>query len=73
MLSALCIVQNPTLPSKTTSGDEVYRGRPRRPVVLVGHSYGGAVVTEAGTHDSLPARVCMAGFAPDKGESVNTR
>jgi pimeloyl-ACP methyl ester carboxylesterase len=43
-----------------------------RPVVLVGHSYGGAVITEAGTHDKVAALVYIAAFAPDKGESVNT-
>jgi pimeloyl-ACP methyl ester carboxylesterase len=42
------------------------------PVVLVGHSYGGAVITEAGTHDKVDALVYIAAFAPDKGESVNT-
>ena len=42
------------------------------PVVLVGHSYGGAVITEAGTHDKVAALVYIAAFAPDKGESVNT-
>jgi pimeloyl-ACP methyl ester carboxylesterase len=42
------------------------------PVVLVGHSYGGAVITEAGTHEKVAALVYIAAFAPDKGESVNT-
>jgi pimeloyl-ACP methyl ester carboxylesterase len=42
------------------------------PVILVGHSYGGAVVTEAGTDDRVVAVVYIAAFAPDKGESVNT-
>ena len=42
------------------------------PVVLVGHSYGGAVITEAGTHDQVAALVYIAAFAPDKGESVNS-
>lgn len=42
------------------------------PVVLVGHSYGGAVVTEAGNHDSVAALVYVTAFAPDQGESVNT-
>src|SRR5438128_5914637 len=42
------------------------------PVVLVGHSYGGAVVTEAGTDPKVAALVYIAAFAPDKGESVNT-
>jgi pimeloyl-ACP methyl ester carboxylesterase len=41
-------------------------------VVLVGHSYGGAVITEAGTHDKVSALVYITAFAPDKGESVNT-
>ena len=42
------------------------------PVVLVGHSYGGAVITEAGLHENVKALVYIAAFAPDKGESVNT-
>src|SRR5260221_4991859 len=42
------------------------------PVVLVGHSYGGAVITEAGTHPNVAALVYIAAFAPDKGESVNS-
>jgi len=42
------------------------------PVILVGHSYGGAVITEAGTHPSVAALVYITAFAPDAGESVNT-
>ena len=42
------------------------------PVVLVGHSYGGAVITEAGTNPNVAALVYIAAFAPDAGESVNT-
>ena len=42
------------------------------PVVLAGHSYGGAVITAAGTHEKVAALVYIAAFAPDKGESVNT-
>ena len=42
------------------------------PVVLVGHSYGGAVITQAGTDDKVAALVYIAAFAPDRGESVNT-
>ena len=42
------------------------------PVLLVGHSYGGAVITEAGTHDKVAALVYITAFAPDQGESVNT-
>ncbi len=40
--------------------------------MLVGHSYGGAVITEAGTHPNVAALVYIAAFAPDKDESVNT-
>ena len=40
------------------------------PVVLVAHSYGGAVITEAGTDPKVAAVVYIAAFAPDKGESV---
>src|SRR5258706_2526044 len=39
-------------------------------VVLVGHSYGGAVITEAGTHGKVSNPGYIAAFAPDKGESV---
>jgi len=42
------------------------------PVVLVGHSYGGVVVTEAGSHPHVSALVYIAAFAPDKGESVSS-
>lgn len=67
------IVQNPTL---SLAGDaaatrlilEMQDG----PVVLAGHSYGGAVISEAGTHDKVAALVYIAAFVPDKGESVNT-
>jgi len=41
------------------------------PVILVGHSYGGVVVTEAGTDPKVTKLVYIAAFAPDKGESVN--
>ena len=67
------IVQNPTL---SLTGDveatrrilDVQDG----PAVLVGHSYGGAVISEAGTHEKVAALVYVAAFAPEKGESVNT-
>src|SRR5258708_36886329 len=42
------------------------------PAILVGHSYGGAVITEAGTHPNVAALVYITAFAPDKGESVNS-
>jgi pimeloyl-ACP methyl ester carboxylesterase len=40
------------------------------PVILVGHSYGGVVITEAGNDPNVAALVYVAAFAPDKGESV---
>jgi pimeloyl-ACP methyl ester carboxylesterase len=42
------------------------------PAILVGHSYGGAVITEAGQHERVAGLVYIAAFAPDQGESVNT-
>lgn len=66
------VVQNPTT---TLSGDAAITRRVidemDGPVVLVGHSYGGAVITEAGTHDSVKALVYVTAFAPDTGESMN--
>ncbi|NEB79116.1 alpha/beta hydrolase [Streptomyces sp. SID14478] len=67
------IVQNPTL---SLAGDvaathQILDGLDG-PAVLVGHSYGGAVITEAGNHPNVAALVYVAAFAPDKGESVNT-
>jgi pimeloyl-ACP methyl ester carboxylesterase len=41
------------------------------PVVLVGHSYGGAVITEAGNDPKVAALVYVAAFVPDAGESIN--
>ena len=41
------------------------------PAILVGHSYGGAVITEAGRHDRVAGLVYISAFAPDAGESVN--
>jgi pimeloyl-ACP methyl ester carboxylesterase len=69
----VAIVQNPTL---SLEGDvatthQVIDAMPG-PVVLVGHSYGGAVITEAGSHAKVSALVYITAFAPDKGESVNT-
>jgi pimeloyl-ACP methyl ester carboxylesterase len=69
----VAVVQNPTLSLE----DDVAVTRrvidtQDGPVVLVGHSYGGAVITEAGNHDNVAALVYIAAFAPDKDESVNT-
>jgi pimeloyl-ACP methyl ester carboxylesterase len=41
-------------------------------VVLVGHSYGGVVITEAGNHPKVSSLVYITAFAPDKGESVSS-
>src|SRR3954447_8038818 len=67
------VVQNPTL----SLGDDATVTRRvidahDGPVVLVGHSYGGAVITEAGNDPNVAALVYVAAFAPDTGESVNT-
>ena len=44
-------------------------GQQSDPVVLVGHSYGGTVITEAGNHPNVAALVYIAGWVPDAGES----
>ncbi len=67
------IVQNPTV---SLAGDvaatklvlDVQDG----PVILVGHSYGGVVVTEVGNDPRVAALVYISGFAPDEGESVSS-
>jgi pimeloyl-ACP methyl ester carboxylesterase len=65
------IVQNPTI---SLAGDATATRRVvnavDRPVLLVGHSYGGAVITEAGNDPKVVGLVYIAAFAPDKGESV---
>jgi pimeloyl-ACP methyl ester carboxylesterase len=65
------IVQNPT----TSLADDVESTRwilaqQEGPVILVGHSYGGVVITEAGNEPSVAGLVYIAAFAPDAGESV---
>jgi len=65
------VVQNPTL---SLAGDvaatKLVLAAQDRPVILVGHSYGGVVITEAGTDPKVAALVYIAAFAPDRGESV---
>ena len=70
---SVSVVQNPTL-SLEDDVAVVKRAidAQSEPVLLVGHSYGGAVMTEAGNHPNVAALVYIAAFAPDKGESVNT-
>jgi len=67
------IVQNPTI---SLSDDVRVTKRviaaQNGPVVLVGHSYGGVVITEAGNDPKVVALVYIAAFAPDKGESVSS-
>jgi pimeloyl-ACP methyl ester carboxylesterase len=48
-------------------------GRVGGPVILVGHSYGGAVITSAGTHDRVVGLVFIAAVAPDANETVNAQ
>jgi pimeloyl-ACP methyl ester carboxylesterase len=45
-------------------------GRVSSPAILVGHSYGGAVITAAGTDDRVAGLVYIAAVAPDAGETV---
>jgi len=68
---SVTVVQNPTI----SLADDVAVTRRAiaaqdGPVILVGHSYGGAVVTEAGNDPKVAAVVYIAAFAPDAGESV---
>jgi len=67
------VVQNPTL---SLDGDatatRMILDRQDGPTILVGHSYGGAVISEAGTHERVSALVYVCAFTPDAGESVNT-
>jgi pimeloyl-ACP methyl ester carboxylesterase len=69
----VAIVQNPTL---SLAGDVAATNRvidaQNSPVTLVGHSYGGAVITEAGNNPNVAELVYIAAFAPDAGESVET-
>jgi pimeloyl-ACP methyl ester carboxylesterase len=67
------VVQNQTLSLEsdvetTTNALDLQDG----PAILVGHSYGGAVISESGTHDSVAGLVYICAFAPDRGESVST-
>jgi pimeloyl-ACP methyl ester carboxylesterase len=69
---SVSIVQNPTVSladdvAVTTRTLSAQDG----PAILVGHSYGGAVITEAGNDPKVAGLVYVAAFAPDKGESVS--
>jgi len=70
---SVAIVQNPTI----SLADDVAATRriiasQNEPVILVGHSYGGVVITEAGHDPKVAGLVYIAAFAPDKGESVSS-
>ena len=69
----ITVVQNPTI---SLADDVAVTKRviaaQDGPVILVGHSYGGVVITEAGTDPKVVGLVYVAAFAPDKGESVET-
>lgn len=65
------VVQNPTasLAEDVAFTKRVIAGQ-KAPVILVGHSYGGVVVTEAGNDPKVAGLVYITAFAPDAGESV---
>jgi pimeloyl-ACP methyl ester carboxylesterase len=69
----VAIVQNPTasLAGDVASTRAVVDAQDK-PVILVGHSYGGAVITEAGNDPKVVGLVYITAFAPDAGESVAT-
>jgi pimeloyl-ACP methyl ester carboxylesterase len=67
------VVQNPTLSLEgDATATRMILDRQEGPTILVGHSYGGAIISEAGTHEHVGALVYIAAFAPDAAESVNT-
>ena len=67
------IVQEPNLSHEgDVAATEMIIGAQSEPIILVGHSYGGAVITEAGNAPEVAALVYIAAFAPDQGESVET-
>ena len=70
---SVSIVQNPTssLADDVAATKRVLSGE-TKPVILVGHSYGGVVITEAGNDSKVAGLVYIAAFAPDKGESVGS-
>jgi pimeloyl-ACP methyl ester carboxylesterase len=69
----VAIVQNPTtsLADDVAFTKRVIAAQPGKSL-LVGHSYGGVVITEAGTDPKVAGLVYVAAFAPDKGESVSS-
>lgn len=70
---SVSVVQNPTI-SLTDDAQATRRvmATQNGPVVLVGHSYGGAVITEVGNDPKVVGLVYIAGWVPDKGESISS-
>jgi len=69
----VAIVQNPTISlADDVAATKRIIAMQDNPVILVGHSYGGAVITEAGNDPKVAGLVYITAFAPDKGESVST-
>lgn len=67
------VVQQPTITLRDDVAEtERVIAKARHPVILVGHSYGGMVITEAGDNPKVRSLVYLAAFAPDAGESVST-
>jgi pimeloyl-ACP methyl ester carboxylesterase len=67
------IVQEPNLSHEgDVAATKMIIGAHSEPIILVGHSYGGAVITEAGNDPKVAALVYIAAFVPDQGESVET-
>jgi pimeloyl-ACP methyl ester carboxylesterase len=70
---AVAIVQNPTISlADDVAATKRIIATQNGSVILVGHSYGGVVITEAGNDPKVAGLVYITAFAPDKGESVST-
>ena len=69
----VAIVQNPTISlTDDVAATKRIIAMQNDPVILVGHSYGGVVITEAGNDPKVAGLVYITAFAPDKGESVSS-
>lgn len=70
---SVSVVQNPTISLEgDVAATKLILDQQSGDAILVGHSYGGAIITEAGTHQKVVGLVYITAFAPDAGESVNT-